>query len=66
MPRNGPKSSKTWASLCLHEAMPPGAHAEYKFRGLDGAVFDITKDEWDGSQPVSPEDRVVSMPQAAE
>jgi catechol 2,3-dioxygenase-like lactoylglutathione lyase family enzyme len=51
---------------CLHEAMPPGAHAEYKFRGPDGVVFDITKDEWEGSQAVSPEDRVAELPQAAE
>jgi len=60
------KKLENMGAPCLHEAMPPGAHAEYKFRGPDGVVFDITKDEWDGSQPVSPEDRVVSMPQAAE
>ena len=51
---------------CLHEAMPPGAHAEYKFRGPDGVVFDITKDSWEGSASVSPEDRVAEMPRAAE
>ena len=51
---------------CLNEAMPPGAHAEYKFRGPDGVVFDITKDEWEGSQPVPAEDRVADLPQAAE
>jgi catechol 2,3-dioxygenase-like lactoylglutathione lyase family enzyme len=51
---------------CLHEAMPPGAHAEYKFRGPDGVVFDITREEWEGSQPVPPEDRVAKLPQAAE
>ncbi len=51
---------------CLHEAMPPGAHAEYKFRGPDGVVFDITKDEWEGSQPVSPRTVCADLPQAAE
>ena len=51
---------------CLHEAMPAGAHAEYKFSGPDGVVFDITKDEWEGSQPVPPEDRVAELPRAAE
>jgi len=51
---------------CLHEAMPPRAHAEHKFRGPDGVVFDITRDEWEGSAPVSPEDRIAELPHAAE
>jgi hypothetical protein len=29
-------------------------------------VFDITKDEWQGSAPVPPADRVVSLSEAAE
>jgi catechol 2,3-dioxygenase-like lactoylglutathione lyase family enzyme len=29
-------------------AVPPGAHAEFKFRGPDGVVFDITGAPWDG------------------
>jgi len=51
---------------CLYEAMPKGAHAEYKFRGPDGVVFDITRDEWEGSLPVPAEDRVVAAREAAE
>ena len=31
--------------------IPPGTHAEYKFRGPDGVVFDITGHQWDGSAP---------------
>jgi hypothetical protein len=46
--------------------MPPGAHAEYKFRGPDGVVFDITREEWEGSEPVAPEDRVAQVKEAAE
>jgi catechol 2,3-dioxygenase-like lactoylglutathione lyase family enzyme len=29
--------------------VPPGTHAEYKFRGPDGIVFDITGHNWDGA-----------------
>ena len=29
-------------------AVPPGAHAEFKFRGPDGVVFDITGHPWEG------------------
>ncbi len=29
-------------------AVPPGAHAEFKFRGPDGIVFDITGQPWEG------------------
>jgi methylmalonyl-CoA/ethylmalonyl-CoA epimerase len=50
----------------LQDAVPPGSHAEYKFRGPDGVVFDITKDEWQGSAPVPPEDRTVNLSEAAE
>lgn len=36
-------------------ALPAGAHAEFKFRGPDGVVFDITGAPWEGcdedSQP---------------
>jgi catechol 2,3-dioxygenase-like lactoylglutathione lyase family enzyme len=37
---------------CMPEATPPGSHAELKFRGPDGVVFDITGDLWEGSAPV--------------
>ena len=30
---------------------PPGRHAEIKFRGPDGVVFDITGSPWAGSAP---------------
>lgn len=50
----------------LREPMPPGAHAEFKFRGPDGVVFDITKESWEGSMPVRDEDRVVAPSEAAE
>ena len=46
---------------CIADAVPPGAHAELKFRGPDGVVFDITGSAWDGSAPVDEE-----MPVAAE
>ena len=46
---------------CIADAVPPGAHAELKFRGPDGVVFDITGSAWDGSAPVDEE-----MPAAAE
>ena len=29
--------------------IPPGTHAEYKYRGPDGVVFDITGHAWEGS-----------------
>ena len=29
--------------------IPPGTHAEYKFRGPDGVVFDLTGHAWPGS-----------------
>ena len=29
--------------------IPTGAHAEYKFKGPDGVVFDITGQPWEGS-----------------
>jgi catechol 2,3-dioxygenase-like lactoylglutathione lyase family enzyme len=45
---------------CLHEAMPPGAHAEFKFRGPDGVVFDITRELWEGSAPVDAEETAVA------
>lgn len=32
-------------------ALPPGAHAEHKFCGPDGVVFDITETPWEGSAP---------------
>jgi len=31
--------------------IPAGTHAEYKFRGPDGVVFDITGHPWEGSTP---------------
>ena len=33
---------------------PPGSHAELKFRGPDGEVFDITSHLWEGAEPVEP------------
>jgi catechol 2,3-dioxygenase-like lactoylglutathione lyase family enzyme len=45
---------------CLHEAMPPGAHAEFKFRGPDGVVFDITREPWEGSAPVDADEIAVA------
>ena len=41
--------------------VPQGSHAEFKFRGPDGVVFDITGSAWEGSAPVDDE-----MPVAAE
>jgi len=41
--------------------VPAGSHAEFKFRGPDGVVFDITGSAWEGSAPVEEE-----MPEAAE
>jgi catechol 2,3-dioxygenase-like lactoylglutathione lyase family enzyme len=41
--------------------VPAGSHAEFKFRGPDGVVFDITGSAWEGSAPVDDE-----MPAAAE
>ena len=38
---------------------PPGTHAELKFRGPDGVVFDITEHLWTGAEPVE-------FPRAAE
>jgi hypothetical protein len=35
--------------------VPPGSHAEYKFRGPDGVVFDITAKLWNGSAPIEEE-----------
>src|SRR5262245_18106362 len=32
--------------------VPRGSHAEYKFRGPHGVVFDITDKLWDGSPPI--------------
>jgi methylmalonyl-CoA/ethylmalonyl-CoA epimerase len=29
--------------------IPPNSHAEYKYRGPDGVVFDITGHAWEGS-----------------
>ena len=60
------KKLEAMGAPCLHEAMPPGAHAEFKFRGPDGVVFDITREEWEGSAPVPNEDRVVAVKEAAE
>jgi catechol 2,3-dioxygenase-like lactoylglutathione lyase family enzyme len=60
------KKLEAMGAPCLHEAMPPGAHAEYKFRGPDGVVFDITRDAWAGSLPVTDEDRNVAVKEAAE
>lgn len=31
--------------------LPPTAHAEYKFKGPDGVVFDITANAWEGCAP---------------
>ena len=31
-------------------APPPGSHAEIKYRGPDGVVFDITGHAWEGSE----------------
>jgi catechol 2,3-dioxygenase-like lactoylglutathione lyase family enzyme len=45
---------------CLHEAMPPGAHAEFKFRGPDGVVFDITRESWEGSAPLDADEMQVA------
>ncbi len=39
----------------LPDHLPPGAHAEFKFRGPDGVVFDITGTAWEGSAPVEDE-----------
>ncbi len=44
----------------LPNHIPPGAHAEFKFRRPDGVVFDITSAAWEGSARVEEE-----MPQAA-
>lgn len=33
--------------------IPPGAHKEYKFRGPDGVVFDITDRPWPGTEAES-------------
>jgi hypothetical protein len=41
--------------------VPPGSHAEFKFRGPDGVVFDITGSLWEGSAPIDDE-----LPIAAE
>ena len=30
--------------------IPPNSHAEYKYRGPDGVVFDITGHAWEGSE----------------
>jgi catechol 2,3-dioxygenase-like lactoylglutathione lyase family enzyme len=38
---------------------PPGTHAELKFRGPDGVVFDITSHLWAGAEEVE-------LPKAAE
>jgi catechol 2,3-dioxygenase-like lactoylglutathione lyase family enzyme len=46
---------------CIPDQVPPGAHAELKFRGPDGVVFDITGRLWEGSAPVEDE-----LPTAAE
>ena len=35
----------------IETALPAGAHAEHKFRGPDGVVFDITAMPWEGSEP---------------
>jgi catechol 2,3-dioxygenase-like lactoylglutathione lyase family enzyme len=35
--------------------LPASAHAEYKFKGPDGVVFDITANTWEGAAP--PEER---------
>jgi catechol 2,3-dioxygenase-like lactoylglutathione lyase family enzyme len=60
------KKLEAMGAPALHDAVPAGSHAEYKFKGPDGVVFDITGDEWQGSQPVPAEDRVVKMSEAAE
>jgi len=60
------KKLEAMGAPALHDAVPAGSHAEFKFRGPDGVVFDITGDEWQGSQPVPAEDRVVRMSEAAE
>ncbi len=39
---------------------PSGTHAEYKFRGPDGVVFDISAHLWAGAEPVE------ELPKAAE
>ena len=36
------------AAMDPQYAIPAGAHAEYKFRGPDGVVFDITDSPWEG------------------
>jgi catechol 2,3-dioxygenase-like lactoylglutathione lyase family enzyme len=41
----------------LREQLPSGAHAEFKFKGPDSVVFDITKEPWEGSMPVTDKDR---------
>jgi catechol 2,3-dioxygenase-like lactoylglutathione lyase family enzyme len=60
------KKLEAMGAPMLHDAMPAGAHAEFKFRGPDGVVFDITRDEWEGSAPVPHEDRIVAVKEAAE
>lgn len=60
------KKLEAMGASALNEAMPKNMHAEYKFKGPDGVVFDITKDNWEGSAPVADEDRVVAVSEAAE
>ena len=35
----------------IEAPMPTGAHAEFKFKGPDGVVFDITQSNWEGAAP---------------
>lgn len=55
---------ETWANKLIamgaasvEYKIPPGGHAEYKFRGPDGVVFDITASNWEGALPVADADR---------
>ncbi len=55
------KKLEAMGAPCIADKVPPGAHAELKFRGPDGVVFDITGSPWEGSAPVEEK-----MPTAAE
>jgi catechol 2,3-dioxygenase-like lactoylglutathione lyase family enzyme len=55
------KKLEAMGAPCIADKVPAGAHAELKFRGPDGVVFDITGTAWEGSAPVDEE-----MPEAAE
>ena len=55
------KKLEAMGAACIADKVPAGAHAELKFRGPDGVVFDITGKPWGGSARAEDE-----MPAAAE